>query len=232
MKKHFLVIGGIVGAVAAAAVATPAVAAAADEGNSYGNNHVKQMMNRNGVTMNDSGNGPGAETQGTRNHMGGNSNGMRKNGYGLNIDALEKGTLTDTQKTTLASMAEEEKLAHDVYVTLAEKYPDVTQFTRVSRSETRHLEAVRALLAKYSIPDPTAGLKEDEFATARFTNLYTQLVGSATTPEEALQAGVAVEKTDIADLQKAQEGLSAPDVSAVYEKLETASSHHLKAFGG
>ena len=54
-------------------------------------------------------------------------------------------------------MAEEEKLAHDVYVALAARYPDLMQFARIQRSETMHLTAVRTLLTRYGIADPTTG---------------------------------------------------------------------------
>jgi hypothetical protein len=46
-----------------------------------------------------------------------------------------QGTLTAAQKATLADMAEEEKLAHDLYTALAARY-DVRVFERIATAET------------------------------------------------------------------------------------------------
>lgn len=145
---------------------------------------------------------------------------------------VAQGTLTAAQKTTLSSMAEEEKMAHDLYVALAAKYPDVTQFARVAQAETRHLTAVRAMLDRYDIADPTAGKAAGQFASAGFQSTYDSLLAGATTSTAALAAGVSVEKADIADLASAQSGLTAPDVLTLYTHLSAASQHHLAAFGG
>jgi hypothetical protein len=147
-------------------------------------------------------------------------------------DAVAQGTLTADQKTTLATMADEEKMAHDLYVALAAKYPDLTQFARVAQSETRHLAAVRSMLDRYGIADPTAGKAAGEFATASIQATYDKLLAGATSSTAALAAGVTVEKADIADLAAAQSGLTAPDVLTLYTHLSTASQHHLTAFGG
>jgi hypothetical protein len=46
----------------------------------------------------------------------------------------------------------------------------------------------------------------------------------------ALRVGQTVERTDIADLLAALNGLTAPDVRQVYTHLLAASHHHLAAF--
>ena len=168
--------------------------------------------------------------------------GMQGQGYGMGAGMgagrgggfanLEKGTLTSTQKTTLAAMAEEEKMAHDLYVALGEQYPDLYQFSRVAQAESRHLSMVRALLERYGLDDPTAGQAAGEFQSATFQGLYDQLLAGATTEAKALAAGVTVERTDIGDLADALSGLTAPDVEQVYTNLRNASEHHLAAFGG
>jgi hypothetical protein len=170
------------------------------------------------------GNGPGMGYG--RGNGGGPGAGM------MAQDAVAQGTLTADQKTTLATMADEEKMAHDLYVALAAKYPELTQFARVATSETRHLTAVRSMLERYGIADPTAGKAAGEFATASIQSLYDKLLAGATSSTAALAAGVTVEKADIADLAAAKSGLTAPDVLNLYTHLSTASQHHLTAFGG
>jgi hypothetical protein len=140
------------------------------------------------------------------------------------------GTLTSAQRTALAAMAEEEKMAHDVYVTLGARYPELAQFSRIAASESQHLAALRTLMTRYGIDDPTLGAGVGEFESARMQSLYGSLVDGATTPAAALAAGVTIEETDIADLASTMAGVTAQDVLTVYGNLRTASQHHLAAF--
>lgn len=142
------------------------------------------------------------------------------------------GTLTDAEKKALAAMAGEEKLAHDVYVTLAAKYPTATQFARISNSETMHLTAIRNLLTKYNLADPTAGLAVGVFASADRQAQYDSLIAKATDATSALAVGVTIEKLDIADLADLLKTVTAPDVKQVLTMLDRASDMHLAAFGG
>jgi hypothetical protein len=166
----------------------------------------------------------------------GASNGMgmgNRGGNGTGTGRLAaSGTLTTAQRSDLLSMVEEEKLAHDVYVTLAAKYPADYQFSRIANAETQHQTALRTLLVRYGMDDPTAGLATGEFATASFQSLYGDLLGDATSATTALGVGVAIERLDISDLTDAMSGLTAPDVLQVYGSLRNGSEHHLAAFGG
>lgn len=144
--------------------------------------------------------------------------------------SLPSGTLTTAQETALIGMADEEKLAHDLYVALAARYPALTQFARIAQSETQHLTTMRLMLDRYDLADPTAGLPAGDFASDAFDALYDSLLAGATTSTAALAAGVAVEKADIADLDAARAGLDAPDLAQAYANLRAASEHHLTAF--
>ncbi len=141
-----------------------------------------------------------------------------------------QGTLTERQKTTLAAMAQEEKLAHDLYAAFAAEYPAVV-FDRIAASETRHLTAVRALLDRYGLADPTAGKPAGQFSDPALQASYDKLLAEGRANQvAALQVGQRVEKADIAELRSALSGLTAADVQQVYTRLLTASQHHLIAF--
>lgn len=141
-----------------------------------------------------------------------------------------KGTLTEQQKTTLVAMAQEEKLAHDLYTAFAGKY-DAVVFDRIAASETRHLAAMRTLLTRYGVADPTAGKSTGHFSDPTVQATYNKLLAQGQASQAAaLRAGVTVEQTDIADLTAALNGLSAPDVTQAYTQLRIASQHHLAAF--
>jgi len=173
-------------------------------------------------------NGQGSGRQGRGAEMGPG----RGAGMGADLTNVASGTLTAAQKTSLAAMAEEEELAHDLYVTFAAKH-GTTSFSRISNAETRHLTEVRVLLKRYAITDPTAGRAVGTFATASTQQLYNKLVAQGTADvDDAYAAARTVEKTDIAGLNKAKTGVTAPDVLAVYTHLLAGSQRHLVAFGG
>lgn len=170
------------------------------------------------------GNGPNSAGQG-------NGNGSPADTMNGLAD-VESGTLTSEQELTLATMAEEEKLAHDLYIAFGDLYGD-TVFDRVSSAETKHLSAVQTLLERYNLADPTAGQDLGEFASESMQTLYdTYLAQGTASRDGAYEAARTVERNDISDITAASEGLSAPDVLAVYEHLLSGSEKHLVAFGG
>lgn len=131
----------------------------------------------------------------------------------------------------LAHMVAEEKLAHDVYTTFADAY-GAAIFANIAESEARHADAVRTLLDRYGLVDPTAGDAVGFFDEPAFQALYDQLIaqGSASL-EAALQVGVAIEELDIDDLQAILDGDALPaDVARVFENLLAGSTSHLAAF--
>jgi hypothetical protein len=151
-------------------------------------------------------------------------------GRGPGITSLSPGALTPAQQSALAGMAEEEKLAHDVYVALAKTSGD-SRFTRIASSEAQHVTEIRALLTRYGIADPTAGQPEGSFATPAVQELYDSLVARGDdSPAAALAVGRDIEKLDIADLVKAGNGVTATDVRTVYTRLSNGSQNHLRAF--
>ncbi|GAA1026420.1 hypothetical protein GCM10009557_04070 [Virgisporangium ochraceum] len=183
--------------------------------------------------------GPGPGWHGGMDGMGGMGGGGMGTGHGDGmgpgaggcLSTVPAGTLSEAQKTTLAAMAQEEKLAHDLYTAFATRY-DAVVFDRIARSETQHLAMVRALLDRYKLADPTAGKAAGQFSDSTVQATYDRLLarGSANLTA-ALQVGAEVERADIADLRAALDGLTAADVTHVYTMLLRASERHLAAFG-
>jgi hypothetical protein len=161
--------------------------------------------------------------------------GLGRGAGGSDVDplaGLTQGTLTADQKSKLAGMAEEEKLAHDVYVKLAASTNDA-RFTRIAAAEARHLAEVRALLTRYGITDPTAGKADGQFASQKIQSLYDDLTARGTTSlDAALAVGRDIENLDIKDLSTAGTAVAAQDVTSIYTRLANGSRMHLRAFGG
>lgn len=146
------------------------------------------------------------------------------------LDGVAQGTLTPAQKATLQSMAEEEKLAGDLYQAFADRYPAVV-FDRIGAAEDQHLAAVRALLTRYGLSDPTAGKAAGQFTSASVQATYDRLLAQGQAGQTAaLSVGQQVEQASIAALQQALSGLEAPDALRVYRHLIAASQHHLATF--
>lgn len=143
---------------------------------------------------------------------------------------VPSGTLTEDQQTVLAGMAEEEKLSHDLYQAFADAYDSVL-FARIATAESHHLAAVRTLLDRYGITDPTAGKPTGQFTSAEVQAAYDAYLSEGNASlNAALGVGEKVERASITALDEAREGLAAPDVALVYGHLLAGSQHHLTAF--
>ncbi len=139
-------------------------------------------------------------------------------------------TVSPAEAASLQFMREEEKLAHDVYVTLYEQW-GLRVFNNISRSEQQHTEAVAYLLDRYDISDPAAGSDFGEFTNADLQALYEQLVAQGSeSAADALKVGAAIEEIDIRDLQKRLAETDNADIERVYNSLLAGSENHLRAF--
>lgn len=242
MRKKTMIATAIAGGtVITALIAGPSMAAAAQNGPGGQNGQHQQS----GQTQSADGHGRGA-SENAGSHTGAKSQGHGKaggqgsgqgsghgSGSGLNSGSAATGTMTAEQKAELAFMAEEELVAHDLYTAFAGLY-DTPVFSRIADSESKHLEAVRNLMERYGVTDPTVDHTAGVFSDDSLQKLYDELLAQGQASQEgALAAGRTVEKTDIEGLTAAAEGATtAPDAKAVYTRLLEASQHHLTAFGG
>lgn len=137
---------------------------------------------------------------------------------------------TDVEKQSLLRMRREEKLAHDVYVTLGRKY-DLRPFQHIPHSEMQHAKTVALLMDRYGVPDPVAQLPEGKFDDPAMQNLFDTLVAKGMKSEVgALQVGAEIEEMDIKDLRAEFARTDKADLKAAYSALESASGNHLRAF--
>ena len=74
---------------------------------------------------------------------------------GRSIKAVELSQLDAVEASHLTFMREEEKLARDVYLSFAERYPDQPVFSQIAtKSEQTHTDTLRDKLADFGLPDP------------------------------------------------------------------------------
>jgi hypothetical protein len=137
--------------------------------------------------------------------------------------------LTEEQKEDLLFMYQEEKVARDAYITLGNLWGERV-FLNIQKAEQKHMDAIRSLLEKYALPIPVTDDTIGVFENEELQVLYDELVemGSVSS-EDALNVGVLIEETDIADLEEKIVG-APDDIVAVYSNLLQGSYNHLDAF--
>lgn len=145
--------------------------------------------------------------------------------------AATSATADATLTRQLTKLRQEEQLARDVYTALAAKYDQAAPFVNIARSEQWHYETVGVLLTRYGIADPTAGRAAGSFADADLQKLYDSLIASGSASlSGGYDAGIAIEKADLADLKATIASTSATDVKAALTNLQAATENHLAVF--
>jgi len=153
--------------------------------------------------------------------------GQRGGGCCLTAPAVP---VTTEEATWMTHMREEEKLARDVYTQLNERW-NLRIFANIAVSEQRHYDAVGTLMARYNVAEPASGTTPGVYTDAGLAALYSELMAKgALSLKDALEVGVLIEKTDIADLQTALQATTKTDIKTVYTNLLDASIQHQDRF--
>lgn len=130
----------------------------------------------------------------------------------------------------LKYMREEEKVAHDLYVTFYTLW-GTPVFDNISRSESSHMTAMLSLLRTYSIADPVASNPPGVFTDYALQMLHDTLLAKGRLSElEALKVGALIEETDIKDIRDRQALTDEARIISVYDSLTCGSRNHLRAF--
>jgi hypothetical protein len=146
------------------------------------------------------------------------------------VSSIQTVALTDDENYWLTYMREEEKVARDVYLYLNEKW-NIRIFKNIAASEQVHMDAIKALLDTYTLPDPATGMGKGEFTHPDLQELYDDLIRQGSISKlEALKVGVIIEETDIDDLNEGIATTRHNDIKTVYSNLLQGSLNHLDAF--
>ena len=147
------------------------------------------------------------------------------------INSLPVESLSQAEIDALTTMREEELLAHDVYIQLYSLY-NMPVFNNISKSETQHTLAIKALLLKYNLPDPAMDHVAGIFVNTDLQALYTALVAQGSVSLNAgLIVGATIEDLDINDLHiHINTDVDNQDILFVFGNLEKGSRNHLRSF--
>ncbi|MBF0621348.1 MAG: DUF2202 domain-containing protein [Magnetococcales bacterium] len=137
---------------------------------------------------------------------------------------------SETDKTHLLYMREEEKLARDVYQQLFQHWK-LTLFSSIARAEQRHMNAVGQLITRFSLPDPVGTNGIGVFQHQKLATLYSDLMARGKRSiTEALRVGALIEEIDILDLEAGLKTTNQPDIQRVFRNIQRGSTNHLRTF--
>ncbi|THB67690.1 MAG: DUF2202 domain-containing protein, partial [Desulfovibrio sp.] len=137
--------------------------------------------------------------------------------------------LSHEEQAGLEFMFEEEKLARDVYLALAEMW-GTPIFSNIAASEQQHMDSVAALLDRYSV-DVNTDSAPGVFANPELQALYADLTSlGAQSLLDALIVGATIEDLDIKDIQEYLAVTDNTDIMVVYQNLMKGSRNHLRSF--
>lgn len=143
---------------------------------------------------------------------------------------LPKQDVSPDEEKELKYMREEEKMAHDFYILMFEKW-GLRPFSNISKAELRHMSVVKSMLDKYSIEDPIKDMTPGIFSNTDIKELYNNLLEQGNkSAVDALKAGAEIEEVDIVDLMKAIDNTDNKDLKLVYNNIMNGSYNHLRAF--
>jgi len=151
-------------------------------------------------------------------------------GVGALFDEIEPVTLFDFEEAAVLSMWEEEKLARDVYLALADIW-QLPIFSNIASAEQRHMDLVWKLIETYGIvhsfTDDTPGVFVDDSVTQLYSGFVARGEVSLV---EALLVGVEIEDLDLYDLYQILDATENDHLELVFHNLAKGSRNHLRAF--
>jgi hypothetical protein len=162
--------------------------------------------------------------------QGGESGGKGKSMNDSFLEASISTELTEQEKDDLLFMWEEEKMARDIYSLMNQKY-QAKVFQNIGASEKKHMDSVKNLLTQVGLSTPANENQIGLFTNPIIIDMYTDLLYRGNQSyQEALQVGMDIEVTDIADLNLRIQNARDPGIIKVYEALREASINHKAAF--
>lgn len=179
---------------------------------------------------------PVALAQGRGGGNGGSGNRGGNGGQGCSglpaehLDSLPVEAVSQVELDAIVFLREEEKLARDVYATLALTW-NIPVFSNIARAEQQHMDMVALLLDRHGIADPVTDDNIGVFSDPELRTLFADLVRSGESSlEQALLVGATIEDLDIADIEEMIAESDNLDIAFVGYNLAKGSRNHLRAF--
>lgn len=168
--------------------------------------------------------------QGAQGVQNGSGYGQSNTGYlAQELASYPLNDLTSEEESWILYMAEEEKLARDVYL----DYYDIwgsRVFSNIASSEQTHMDSMALLIDRYGLENLVTS-ERGVFTNPDLQTVYDNLTASGSVSEvDALKNSAYIEELDIMDLDEAIASTDKQDLILVYSNLRSGSENHLRAF--
>jgi hypothetical protein len=151
-------------------------------------------------------------------------------GYPVLLPISDTTPLSAQEVADILFIREEEQMTYDLYSQWAEMYP-MPVFSNIRDAEAVHIYSVQLLMDRYDIPSDQIGNASAGYHNPVIQSWYDAFSSQGDTSQtDALEAGVAIEQEDIADLDAAIGHTSRPDILQVFGNLRQGSVNHESAF--
>jgi len=136
--------------------------------------------------------------------------------------------LSETQKSHLVNLYEEEKLAHDLYSEFYDAH-GYTPFSHHTEAEAKHMGFVDEILELYDISRPNLG--PGLFENEAYQNSYNEwLTKGGSDGVHSCYIAAYIEEMDILDLIEGIRIAETMEIRELYETLKAGSENHLRAY--
>ena len=151
-------------------------------------------------------------------------------GFQALFDEIEPVPLSAAEEEMVLYLREEEKLARDVYLTLADRW-QLPIFSNIARAEQKHMDMVFRLIEVYDLVDPITDDAIGSFTNPDLGALYLELVADGEISLiAALTVGATIEDMDLNDLYELIELTDNDHLEMVAYNLAKGSRNHMRAF--
>lgn len=151
-------------------------------------------------------------------------------GFQALFDEIEPVPLSAAEEAEVLYLREEEKLARDVYLTLADRW-QLPIFTNIAGAEQKHMDMVFRLIEVYDLVDPITDDTIGSFTNPDLGALYLELVDDGDVSLiAALTVGATIEDMDLNDLYELIELTDNDHLEMVAYNLAKGSRNHMRAF--
>lgn len=151
-------------------------------------------------------------------------------GFQALFDDIEIVPLSAAEESEVLYLREEEKLARDVYLTLADRW-QLPIFSNIAAAEQRHMDLVFKVIEVYGLVDPVTDDAVGAFTDPELGALFNTLVGDGEVSlVGALTVGATIEDMDLADLYELLAITDNDHLEIVAYNLAKGSRNHLRAF--
>ena len=103
------------------------------------------------------------------------NNGCQSDSFYCRAGDFPKQDVSTSEEKELLYMREEEKMAHDIYSLMYDKWGS-RPFYNITSAEERHMAAIKTIINKYALTDPVKDTKIGVFTNAEINKLYTDLI--------------------------------------------------------